>query len=204
MDQVLEELEYEINILTNSGFYSKDEIKEIIEEQFIDENLKKYKLLDLINNSLVEYKESVKGKDSNYFNNLNNAFKQLTEKRIVCIHNAGFDFEEGVEDAMEIYIHLVNNNHNPRGFVFYSFIDIEESLNENLLYLSFGDYNKDENLALKIGEEIQEVLLENNLNVEWNHTINEEIIIKPFIWDKEYNNGIYEMEGAVKSYIEIN
>jgi|GEM_PF-4680725 len=88
---------------------------------------------------------------------------------------------------------------------FYSFYDIEECITDDVLYLSFGDYNQDKDLALNIGEEIFETLKTNNLEVHWNHDVDERISIKPFKWMKKYEEDeIYEMEGAVETYIKLN
>ena len=38
-EELIEELDYEIDILIKSGFFSEDEIFEIIEDEFIDEDV---------------------------------------------------------------------------------------------------------------------------------------------------------------------
>ncbi len=204
MDELLEELEYEIKILTQSGFYNTEEINEIIEEQFLDENLDKYNMLELIEKSVQENNKQLTEENLSFFKNLKESFNQLTSKQIVCIHNAGFEFEEGVNDAIEIYTHLFNNKFNPKGFVFYTFTDIEYAIEEEELFLSFGDYEKNQELALEIGKEIKKTLIDNNLTVVWNENIDEQILIKPFRWIKEYDEELYEMEGSVESYMKIN
>ncbi len=206
MDELLEEIEYEITLLIKSGFYDNEEINEIIEEQFIDENLNKYKINNIINNKNIEYEKSINKENLEYFNKLEQTFNILTEKHeIVCIHNAGFEFEEGVNDAIEIYTHLFNNKYTPKGFVFYTFTDIEYAIETNELFLSFGDYKQDKNLALTIGKQIKKTLEENNLTVIWDENIDEQIQIKPFNWMKKFDETkTYEMEGSVDSYIKLH
>lgn len=205
MDELLEEIEYEITTLIKSGFYNTEEINEIIEEQFIDENLEKYKINKIIKNKTIECEKEIKEENLKFFKNLENTFNTLTQKHeIVCIHNAGFEFEEGVNDAIEIYTHLFNNKYTPKGFVFYTFTDIEYAIEENELFLSFGDYKQDTKLALDIGKQIKKTLEENNLTVIWNENIDEQIQIKPFKWMKKYDKKTYEMEGSVESYIKLH
>ena len=38
-EELIEELDYEIDLLIKSGFFSEDEIFEIIEDEFIDEDV---------------------------------------------------------------------------------------------------------------------------------------------------------------------
>ena len=167
--------------------------------------INKYKINNIINNKNIEYEKSINKENLEYFNKLEQTFNILTEKHeIVCIHNAGFEFEEGVNDAIEIYTHLFNNKYTPKGFVFYTFTDIEYAIEENELFLSFGDYKQDTKLALDIGKQIKKTLEENNLTVIWNENIDEQIQIKPFKWMKKYDKKTYEMEGSVESYIKLH
>ena len=206
MDKLLKEIEYEITLLIKSGFYDNEEINEIIKEQFIDENLNKYNINEIINNKTIKHEKILNEEKEEFFNKLEKTFNTLTQKNeIVCIHNAGFEFEEGVNDAIEIYTHLFNNNYTPKGFVFYTFTDIEYAIETNELFLSFGDYKQDKNLALEIGKQIKKTLEENNLTVIWNESIDEQIQIKPFKWIKSFNDkNTYEMEGSVETYIKLH
>ncbi|WP_225369880.1 DUF6891 domain-containing protein [Methanobrevibacter arboriphilus] len=54
--ELIQEINYEISILIDSGFYYNDEILEIIEEQFIDEDIP----LDILNNMILDrYNENI-------------------------------------------------------------------------------------------------------------------------------------------------
>ena len=203
--ELKEEIIYEISLLVKSGFYAPLEINEIIEEQFLDEDVNLNQIDLIVKEELEKHIEDLKDCKFNFFRSLNNSFIDLTKKNIVPIHNAGFDFEEGVNDAFEIYTHLVNNKYDAKGFVFYSFYDIEDCINDNELYLTFGDYKQNKKLALKIGNEIVDSLKFNNLNVKWDGSLDERICIKPFKWMKHFDEDFtYGMEGAVETYIKIN
>jgi hypothetical protein len=200
--ELMEEIKYEVTILVKSGFYSPFEINEIIEEQFIDENLNLNELDEIVKFELIKHEDNLQKCNFMFFNLLKKSFMDLNKIKIIGIHNAGFDFEEGVQDAMEIYTHLVNNKYDVEGFVFYSFCDIEDCIHDNELFLSFGDYKKNKDLALIIGEKIFKILKSNGLKVSWNHTVDERICIKPFNWMKQFEKNVtYEMEGAVEDYM---
>lgn len=188
----MDELNYTTDILTKSGFYSNDEILEVLEDEFMGEDID----FDEIIISTPDF-------DSSDFSILEDAFNELANKDIIAIHNCGYDIEEGVNDAFELFIHLRNNNLNPRGFCFYSFEDIEEAINEKTLKITFGDFEDSEDKALEIGNIVYDTLKDYDLEVNWDGTVNNQIEIKPFSWDKKYDSSKdYEMEGAFETFIK--
>ena len=190
---LVDEIDEMRDLLTKSGFFSKDETIEILEDQFI------------------EYDIDFSGYDipANDFNNRNfsileDAFKRLAEKSIICVHNCGYDFKEGVDDIYELYVHLLNNDYSCEGFCFYSFEDVEQAIEENILKLTFGDFERNEKKSLKIGKLVYQQFTDSNLEVEWDETVNSPIKIIDFIWDKKYDkNKEYEIEGAYDIFIGV-
>lgn len=188
---LVDELEYMQEVLTKSGFFDVEEIIEILEDQFIDEDIDFSKLNISLNNF-----------DNTNFNKLEHAFKALSNENIVAIHNCGYDIEEGVGDAFELYVHLRNNNHNPDGFCFYTFDDVEDAIWDNKLKITFGDFENDEDKALEIGQIVFKVLKDENFSIEWDGTVNNQIELNPFKWDKSFDgNKEYEIEGAYNCFI---
>ena len=200
--ELIDEINYEIQLLINSGFYSDDEILEIIDDEFIEENISS----DLISELFLENKENIgdiEG-DSDDFINLRDAFLDLTKENIISIHNAGYDIEEGIQDAFELFIHLRNNKYSPIGFCFYSFEDIENVIEENTLPIAFGDFEYDEKKGLEIAKKVAEVLKSHGFEIEWNESVDERIEIKDFIWKKHFDGKEYSMDGALEEFIELN
>ena len=189
MNDFKEELDFTLEILIKSGFYTESEILEILEEQFIDEDINFNELdISLIKNENINFPK------------LEEAFKDLISKNIVTIHNCGYDIEDGISDCFELYNHLKNNNLNPKGFCFYTFEDIEEAILEHQLFLTFGDFTDNKENALEIGKEIVESLKKHDFKVIWNETIDDFIVIDEFKWDKSINDKTYEIEGAFESF----
>ena len=179
-------------LLAKSGFFSQDEMLEILEDQFIDEEID----FSDFNISLNEF-------SNENFSKLEKVFSSLADENIVAIHNCGFDIEEGVADAFELFVHLKNNKFSPEGFCFYTFEDVEEAVWDNKLKITFGDFENNEDKALKIGKTVFKYLKEENLNINWDETINSQIEINPFKWDKSYDsNKEYEIEGAYEVFIK--
>ncbi|MCQ2971121.1 hypothetical protein SAMN05216439_1860 [Methanobrevibacter gottschalkii] len=189
---LVDELEYMEELLTKSGFFDSEEILEILEDQFIDEDI-----------DISQYSVSSNDFSNENFSKLENAFTNLASEKIVAIHNCGYDISEGVNDAFELYVHLHNNKFSVEGFCFYTFEDIEESICECKLKITFGDFENNEEMALKIGKIVFKYLKEENFNIAWDGTINNQIEIYPFKWDKSYDSEKeYEIEGAYEVFIK--
>ena len=188
--ELAEELEYMIDLLAKSGFFSCDEIIEILQDQFIEEDID-FSKVDI---SLNNY-------SNDNFSKLERVFNNLASQDIVAIHNCGYDIEEGVGDAFELFVHLTNNKFNPIGFCFYTFEDIEEAIFDNKLRITFGDFENNIDKAVEIGNTVAENLKEENFNIDWDGTVNNQIVIDPFSWDKSFDfNKDYEIEGAYEVF----
>ncbi|MDD6048018.1 MAG: hypothetical protein PUB95_00980 [Methanobrevibacter ruminantium] len=200
--ELIDEINYEIQVLIKIGFYSDDEILEIIDDEFIEEDISK----DLISNLLLENKENLEElkEDSDDFIKLSKAFDDLTKEKIISIHNAGYDIEEGIQDSFELFTHLKNNKYEPIGFCFYTFEDIENAIEENALNIAFGDFEYDEEKGLKIAKKIVKVLKDYGFEINWGESVDEIIEIENFNWKKKYDGKDYSMDGALEDFIRLN
>lgn len=186
-----EEIEFMLDTLTKSGFFNKEEILEILEDEFIEEDV-----------DFSQFDFSLNSFDNANFSKLENAFKDLSCEGIVAIHNCGYDIEEGVQDAFELFVHLQNNNFKLEGFCFYTFEDIEEAIYESKLKITFGDFENNEDKALEIGKTVEQYLKQEGFEINWDGTINNQIEIIPFNWDKSFDDEKeYEIEGAYDSFV---
>lgn len=188
---LVEEIEFMIDLLAKSGFFSVDEIKEILEDQFIDEEI-----------DFSQFSISLNNSSNENFSKLEKAFINLANEGIIAIHNCGYDIEEGVCDAFELQVHLLNNKFKAQGFCFYTFEDVEDAIFDKKLNITFGDFENDENKALEIGKSVSKYLKE-DFTIVWDETINNQIEINPFEWDKSYDDiKEYEIEGAYNIFIK--
>lgn len=200
--ELIDEINYEIQLLIKIGFYSDDEILEIIDDEFIEEDISK----DLISNLLLENKENLEElkEDSDDFIKLSKAFDDLTKEKIISIHNAGYDIEEGIQDSFELFTHLKNNKYEPIGFCFYTFEDIEIAIEENALNIAFGDFEYDEKIGLEIAKKIVKTLKDYGFEINWAESVDEIIEIENFNWKKKYDGKDYSMDGALEDFIRLN
>ena len=186
-----EEIEFMIDLLTKSGFFGVDEIIEILEDQFIEEEI-----------DFSSFDISLNNSSNENFSKLEKAFLALSNEDIVAIHTCGYDIEEGVNDAFELQVHLLNNKFEASGFCFYTFEDVEEGIFDSKLKITFGDFENDENKALEIGKTVSKYLKDEGFSIIWDETINNQIEINPFQWDKSYDDEKeYEVEGAYEAFI---
>ena len=201
-NELIDEINYETQLLIKSGFYGDDDIQEIIADEFIEEDISD----DLISKLLLENKESFEDLegDSDDFINLRNAFCDLTKEKIISIHNAGYDIEEGIQDSFELFVHLRNNKYNPIGFCFYAFEDIENAIEENALNIAFGDFEYDEEKGLEIAKKIVKTLKDYGFEINWGESVDEIIEIKNFNWKKQFDGKEYSMDGALEDFIRLN
>ncbi|MDR0900728.1 MAG: hypothetical protein LBM26_03620 [Methanobrevibacter sp.] len=208
--ELFDEISQEIAILINSGFFNQEEILEIIEEQFIDEDfVDDEDSLDKIANIISkEYDEKIAiSKDwekPTDFDKLKTCFNELNQNNIIAIHNAGYDIKEGIADSFEIFHYLKSKKFNPIGFCFYTFEDIEIAIDSNSISFVFGDFDDDPKKSEEIGNIIAKTFKNNDFLVKWDNDINEKIAIDPFIWKKHFDNEEYEMEGAFNYYLANN
>lgn len=187
---LVDEIDYMVELLTKSGFFSVEEIREILEDQFIEEEI-----------DFSNYDISLNDFSNENFSKLEKVFIKLAQEGIVAIHNCGFDIEEGVSDAFELEVHLANNNYNAVGFCFYTFDDMEESIWNGILKITFGDFENNQDKALEIGNIVKEYLESENFTINWDGTVNNQIEINPFKWDKSFDGEKeYEIEGAYEIF----
>ena len=162
-----------------------------MEDQFIEEEI-----------DFSKFDISLNDSSNENFSKLENAFTKLAEEDIVAIHNCGYDIEEGVNDAFELQVHLLNNKFEAQGFCFYTFEDVEDGIFDNILKITFGDFENNENKALEIGKIVSKYLKDEGFTIIWDETINNQIEINPFEWDKSYDDEKeYEVEGAYEAFI---
>ena len=187
---LVEEIEFMIDLLAKSGFFSQDEIMEILEDQFIDDEI-----------DFSKFDISLDDSGNENFSRLENAFTRLSSEGIVAIHNCGYDIAEGVSDAFELQVHLLNNKFDAKGFCFYTFEEVENAIFDGYLMITFGDFENDEEKALEIGRIVSRYLKDEDLTINWDETINSQIEVNPFSWDKTYDGDKeYEIEGAYEVF----
>ena len=82
---------------------------------------------------------------------------------------------------------------------------MEQAIEEDILKITFGDFQKDENKSLEIGNIVYQYLLDADFDVNWDKTVNSPIEIVNFKWDKKFDENMeYELEGAYELFVGEN
>ncbi|WP_461461696.1 DUF6891 domain-containing protein [Methanobrevibacter sp.] len=199
VEELLDEIKEEIVFFSKCGFYDKDEILETIEDEFIDFDLDLDLISDYLDTSFNKHQQYTNSED---FNNLKLAFDDLNKTGIISIHNNAYDIQEGVNDAFEVYTHLLNNNYSPIGFCFYTLSDLEELFENKKLSLYYGSFDLEDELKQRqIEDLIENTFKKYGFDIEKS---DEQFIIYNFNWLKVYDNKEYSMEGAYEDFIKFN
>lgn len=205
-----QEIEDVLCFYIHSGFYSKEEIfsngYQLFENMCIDNNIKLPSTLYMTERieSLISDNKTIEKDKKNYIR-LRNVFDKLNRERIIAIHFAGYTLDDGFEEVGVVCQFMKKNGIPRQGYCFYHEQDVERALDESIqsLFLAFHSTNGDEQLAMEVGERIEELLTENGFDVEWDHSLDSRIKIKNFIWDKEYDGEDYGTDRAIRIMSEL-
>ncbi len=199
------EIENELYFCIHSGFYSKDEIysqaHQLFEDFCIGNNIihPSEQYITQIIERLISDTASMK-KSSDNFIRLRNVFDILNRERIIAIHFAGYTLDDGFGEVDAVFQFMKSNQIPRRGYCFYHQQDIERAMDESIqtLFLAFHSMNGDEQIAMEVGERINELLTQHGFEVEWGHSIDSRMKIKNFLWDKIYDGEGYGADCAIR------
>ncbi len=176
------------------GLFSLEELEENILEEIEDNELEdeisEEWALKTINDEFNKHKEIAKSfKKSSDTERLIKAFDTLCKNNIIALHNAGYTSSEGDYEAVEVEIALRKENVISDGYCFYHQQDLEGVIElKGDLHLRFNKVdNEDDEVSVKIGKRIVEILKQHDFNIEWDETANQRIKIKDFEWQWVYD-----------------
>ncbi len=176
------------------GLFSLEELEENILEEIEDNELEdeisEEWALTTINEEFAKHKELAKSfKKSSDTERLIKAFDTLCKNNIIALHNAGYTSSEGDYEAVEVEIELRKENVISDGYCFYHQQDLEGVIElKGDLHLRFNKVdNEDDEVSVKIGKRIVEILKQYDFNIEWDETANQRIKIKNFEWQWVYD-----------------
>lgn len=187
---ITEEAQSSIRHYVWSGFYESDEIVEILCEDIfepgeLDENWVREQLDSEFARKHLDETTWASPTDCD---RLDQAFAELEENHIIALQNAGYTQSEGMEDVTEAWHAAGEQTSDIVGYCFYHGQDLERAVIGEGVMLTFGDILGTDEVGLKIGETIAQVLTNHGFNVEWDHSIKKRINIPEFVWRKRSVN----------------
>ncbi|MCV9929099.1 hypothetical protein OIU83_15645 [Flavobacterium sp. LS1R49] len=194
-----EDQEYIYDSLVNQikmGFFPIDEIKEMTLEQVEDEGMEDEISEKWINKTIdaefKKHKEASKNWNTpTDTERLVKAFNELSEAKIIALHNAGYTTSEGEYEVVEVEIELRKHQIQSDGYCFYHGQDLERAIDPDSrnLMISFQKIdNSDDTVTITVGKKVAEILKNNDFEIVWDGTAQTKIEIPNFNWEKVYSD----------------
>ena len=185
----IKEAEQQIRSLIWSGFYTPDDVFEIISEDLNDPYALSADDRTWIEETTERLAEQKTAEEANWpettdWERLDEAFDRLDDAGILALHNSGTSQSDGIDDANDIARQMAGEGFSFRGWTFYHEQDLQRALSENILMLSFGSLNETEADPLTIAGEVVSVLKSAGFEVQWSGTPEDRISLQGFKWQK--------------------
>jgi hypothetical protein len=180
--------EYILNAIKTwvwSGFYSPDEVDEMIDdilEADADEDFLRAAILPEFEKKSQEEKHWPKETDCD---RLNNVFQALETQRILALHNPGYTMSDGHQEAYEIRQDRGGDKY--IGYCFYHEQDVERALAGDGLMIAFDHVDGDAPDIVSVGEAVKTALMKAGFEVDWNGSPDKRISISKFDWKRRGN-----------------
>lgn len=165
-----------------SGFYTPDEVHQIIDdlqEDGADETMLRAAVAPEFEKKAEAEKAWPPVTDCD---RLDSVFERLTTRGILCLHNAGYTMSDGHEDANEALSNQPENAY--FGYCFYHGQDLERAVNGEGLMLAYDHVEGDVPGKSLVGLVIKEELEIAGFSLEWDGTSNKRINIPQMDWKR--------------------
>ena len=196
--EVLEQLELDIKF----GFENEYELFYNLRDMFDDDedDVDESWLRNVITEKYKQHQdESFSWIKPTDFDKLANAFDELIEEKIVCLHNAGCTKQDGESDCMEVINSLNEVGVKAIGFCYYHSQDLVRAVNPKIknLCLGFDSPTHNNNEALETANKIVAALKKYNFEVNWAGTVEQRIVINNINWNKMPDNEDWSPERVI-------
>lgn len=111
------------------------------------------------------------------------AFEALDARGVIALHNAGYTMQDGLSDVAEALHERAGAAH-LAGYCFYHQQDVEAALEEDALFLAFGDMHGDADQSRAVAQSVVDVLQAHGFAVVWPGDVHARIKIEPFKWQR--------------------
>ena len=149
-----------------SGFYSPDEVDEMIDD-ILEDDADEAMLRSAV---APEFDKKAAAEASwpatTDCDRLDQAFEELNSRGVIALHNAGYTMSDGTSDVSEV-LHE-RGRKGIKGYCFYHGQDVEGAVAGRGLVIAFGDLDDDKAKKTLVGRLVSDVLQEFGFAVEWN------------------------------------
>ncbi len=167
-----------------SGFYSPEEVDLMIDD-ILEEDAHEAMLRDAVAPEFTKKEEEEKTwPQVTDCDRLNAVFAALDKRRVLCLHNSGFERSDGHTEAFGVLFEQPKDRY--FGYCFYHGQDVEGAMEGQGLMLAFNHVNDDVPDKLKVGLALKEELEHAGFALEWDGTSDQRINIPKFDWKRRY------------------
>ncbi len=172
------------------GFMEEDELLEEVLETFYDEDLDPKWIGEQVHKMYAARQDEIADWDpdeASDFDRLANAFDELSERRIIAIHRAGFNDDDAVEELTAALKSLGERGVRPKGYVYYHTGHLDKAIDPEkpVLNLAFGAMTKATVQVKEVGNLITATLQRYGLDARWNGSPGDAIKVRDIEWLKE-------------------
>jgi hypothetical protein len=182
MNQTEETILSSIRTWVWSGFYSLDEVQEMIDdllEDGVDQAMLRASIASEFGEKAAAELVWPRKTDCD---RLDEAFAALENDGVIALQNAGYTMSDGLSDVGEALNDRVKSD--VRGYCFYHEQDLERVVRGDGLMLAFGDLDDDPVKKAEVGRAVVRALERAGLEPEWNGNPETRINIPKFDWKR--------------------
>jgi hypothetical protein len=179
---VLDRTRYEVW----SGFYSRDELFESLDEALDDEEigeLERRRYVAFLESELAlkaaAEKDWPKVTDCD---RLDQAFAALMTRGIIALQNAGYTMSDGASDVAEALAEAGREKF--FGYCYFHFQDLERVVDGHPLLLAFGDIDAADVRKLEAGRVVEDTMKQAGFDVQWNQDTETRIELHGLKWQR--------------------
>lgn len=175
-----------IRRLVWSGFYSSQEIEQVIADTFYGpDDFEEERVRQWIDKEFaIKLEKQIDWPEKTDCDRLDEAFAELEELHLIALQNAGSTQSDGMEGMSEIWHERGGPDSGVVGYCFYHSQDLKRVMDGEPLYLTYGDIAGDDGKGVTIGRLICSVFEKHGFTVEWDRNIKTRIQIPGIEWKR--------------------
>ena len=186
---MLPEVLDEIFTHVRSGFFSKEEIVEILCKGLFPGELDPDEISLALDTEIKKFTaEQATWPAVTDCDRLDIVFAALNERGVVALQNAGYMLDDGYDEVWEAYPSAADDERTV-GYCFYHGQDMEGAIRDGGLCLAFGPVEPSDEATKgpAIGRIIKEELEKASFQVEWDGTFKTRIFVPKFDWKRRFS-----------------
>ncbi|WP_295862422.1 hypothetical protein [uncultured Xanthomonas sp.] len=165
-----------------SGFYSQDEIQEMLEDILEDDCDEAMLRASVASQWQAKQQAEQTWPTQTDCDRLDALFEQLHASGICALANAGYTMSDGHVEVNQAVADTPDRRYH--GYCFYHGQDMERAIDGGGLMLAFGDLEGREEADLAVGQQVAAALRAAGFTVDWDGTPRKRIDLPGFVWQR--------------------